>query len=804
MQLQYDRKLTIATANNRMAKKWTNQQLYWSELVEKLHKPVWGTETLAEYLKLSKGKQDDLKDVGGFVGGILKDGQRKASAVLGRDIITLDMDNIPANTTSEVLKRIAALNCGYAVYSTRKHEPKKPRLRILFPMNRTVSVDEYEPIARKLAEHIGIEMCDPSTFQVSRLMYWPSCCSDGLYIFTYGDKPFLDPDWILAQYEDWKDISSWPQIPGEHQPMQKNASKQGDPTEKDGVVGAFCRIYDIYSVMDKFLPGVYVPTRFADRYTYTGGSTVGGAIVYDHGKFIYSHHATDPAGGRLCNAFDLVRLHKFGDLDNDTKPDTPTNRLPSYIEMCKLASEDPEVSSLLKRERYEKATEEFGNVHLDTKDNWWNLLQVSTATNAPLRNTHNVSVLLEHDPRLKGRIRKNIFTGFIEGVAPLPWGKRENQEGTFKWSDEDDAGLRIYVEKILGFRTREIIEDAVKNHAIKHGYNPVEDYLDSLEWDGVKRLDTLYIDYLGAQDNAYIRAVTRKAFVAGVARIKNPGCKFDTMTILTGSPGIGKSTLIRKMAGPWFNDSIKTFEGKEASEMLRGSWIIEIGELEAFNRSETERIKQFLSQQDDIYRPAYGRNVEYFPRMCIFFGTSNNYEYLKDLTGNRRFWPVDCHKELQKKDPKTDDLSQEIIDQIWAEAYVRWQCGETLYLPYELEKLAEEEQESHRRRSPREGLIIDFLNQKVPKDWKDWPLERRRMFWTGGYNKNDLELVERERVCALEIWCELFNGDFKGMRYADAQEINGIIAKLPSWRKQKNGARHGYCGYQRGFDRVKD
>lgn len=314
--LQYDRSITISAGASRRATVWQAQTLLISELWDKLKVPARGTETLAEYMSLKKAQQDDLKDIGGFVGGTLNGPRRKANNVAGRDIIILDLDNIPAGHKDNVLRIVEALGCGYCIYSTRKHQPAAPRLRVLFPLDRTVTADEYEPIARKAAEYIGLEYADPTTFEPSRLMYWPSCCRDSEYVYVVGDKPFLSADGLLAQYADWHDMTLWPALPGQAQ-FTKLAVKQGDPEGKNGVVGAFCRTYDIQRAMDELLPGIYEPVdNSPGRYTYLGGSTTGGAVLYDDGKFLYSHHATDPCGGRLVNAFDLVRLHKYGDLDD--------------------------------------------------------------------------------------------------------------------------------------------------------------------------------------------------------------------------------------------------------------------------------------------------------------------------------------------------------------------------------------------------------------------------------------------------------------------------------------------------------
>jgi putative DNA primase/helicase len=439
-----DRQITISAAGSRKAIFWPAQSLYWSELLERLKTPARGTETLAEYLRYPKNKQDELKDVGGFVAGTLKDNRRKASNVLTRDVITLDLDNIQPGGTQDTLRRLEGLGCAYAVYSTRKHEEAKPRLRVLLPLNRTAAADEYEPLARKLAQIIGIELCDPTTFEASRLMYWPSCCIDSTYVYTCGDKPFLDADGMLLMYNDWRNVAEWPQVPGVQQAQVKIASKQGNPIEKTGVVGAFCRIHDVYRAIETFLPGVYTPCEDGSgRFTYTGGSTTGGAIIYDNGNFLYSHHATDPAGGKLCNAFDLVRLHKFSDLDADAKTDTPISKLPSFIAMCELAVKDIYVAAAINQERYEKATQAFADPPEDTA-NWISKLQISPTTGVPARTTDNILIILENDPLIKGKIAFDEFANRALVLGTLPWNRREGQRF---WIDNDDRGIRWYLEK---------------------------------------------------------------------------------------------------------------------------------------------------------------------------------------------------------------------------------------------------------------------------------------------------------------------------------------------------------------------
>ncbi len=797
MLLQYDRQLQISAAGSRKATSWPVQQIWWSEFLDRLQVPVRGSESLLAYLRYPKSRQDDLKDVGGFVGGVI-DGQRKAANIKGRDLLTLDLDQIPAGETDNILCRLEGLGCSYAVYSTRKHEPAKPRLRVLVPLSRTVTPDEYEPIARKLAELIGIELCDPTTFQASRLMYWPSCCSDSAYVFQYGDKPLLSADGMLDFYGNWRDVSQWPQVPGV-QPVQKLAEKQEDPAEKSGLIGAFCRIYDVYAAMDQLIPGEYEPCDSTGRYTYAGGSTTGGAIVYGDGKFLYSHHATDPSGGKLCNAFDLVRLHKFAELDEEAAAGTPTGRLPSYTAMKEMAQKDPQVAELLKQEKYESAVSDFqqDNGAVSAEDlQWVKKLKMNQSGSAYEKSANNILIILRNDPLLKGRFAYDEFASRPLVLGALPWDSREERR---LHTDEDDAGIRWYLETMYEITGKEKIYDALSLVAREQQINDVKDYLLSLSWDGIRRVDTVLSDYLGAEDTTYCRAVARKSLVAAVARVMNPGVKYDYMPILTGPQGIGKSTFFRILGKGWYSDSLASFEGKDAAEMIQGTWINELGELNGMSKAETSAVKQFLSKTDDIYREAYGRKTSRFPRKCVFFGTTNDMEFLRDHTGNRRFWPVDVGLLTPVKNVFRDLPGE--VDQIWAECLTYYRLGEPLFLPKDVENMAQEAQDCHREANVKEGLILDFLERKLPEDWAYRSLEQRRMYWSGEFERTP-GTIPRDRICAAEIWCECFCSDIHRMKKSDAREINSILESFPDWERLKSPGRFGPYGMQRGHKRC--
>lgn len=800
-----NRKLMVSIGGSRKATHWPKSSILWSEFVDRLKTPVRSSETIETYFAMGKAKQAELKDVGGFVGGTFKNDRRKAAYVEGRDLVTLDLDNIPAGGTGDILRRVGSLGCAAAVYSTRKHTGYAPRLRVIIPLDITAAPDEYEPAARKLASLIGMQFCDPTTFDVSRLMYWPSCCTDGEYIFKVYDNPFCSLRGLLAMYGDWADVTQWPQVPGADAIERRRLAKQEDPTVKRGVIGAFCRTYSITQAMDKFIPGMYEATDTPGRYTYTGGTTQGGAIVYDGDMFLYSHHATDPCSGLLVNAFDLIRLHKFGDQDKDAKAGTPVNKLPSFMAMSRLALDDRQVSDRMSEEKFTQAQEAFKSASgtsessdNDMYDLSWLIRLTKDANNRYEKTINNAVIVLENDPLLKGKIVTDEFASCGMTLGKLPWDNRDEKR---RWKDVDDAGFYRYMETFYGLTGREKLDNALMIVSAQNRINDVKRYLQGVQWDGVKRLDTLLSDYLGAEDTPYTRAVIRKSLCAAVARAVSGGVKYDYMPIFVGPQGIGKSTFLSILGKEWFSDSLTTFEGKEAAELIQGTWINEVGELTAFTKQETQVIKQFLSKTDDIYRAAYGRRTERYPRRCVFFGTSNDTEFLKDATGNRRFWPVDVGVHLPKKSV-WEQLPGE-VDQIWAEAYVYWQFGEKLFLSKDIEVLAEAAQDAHKEFSGKEGIIVDFLEKEIPDNWESMSLMDRRTFLNGNLRMPEgKKLVKREKTCAAEVWAECFGGDPRYMNKRDSREINSILTGIKGWQKTRTPRKYRLYGSQRGFERV--
>lgn len=768
--------MKIAYGNSRMDKKWKNTDISWEDFCSRVKNTQRTTETVEEYRKMRKGGQDSIKDVGGFVGGHLKDGRRKKGNVLSRSILTLDMD-YGTSTIWEEISTFFPYQC--CIYSTHKHTPENPRLRLIIPLFRDVGEEEYAAVSRMVAKEIGIDLFDDTTYEPERLMYWPSTSRNGIFVYEEKDGSLLDPDVFLNKYDDWRDTSTWPVSSRQSEILERSLKEQADPLSKEGVIGTFCRTYSVSSAIDRFLKDIYEPSAMIGRYDYIPADSSAGVILYDD-KFAYSHHATDPASGRLLNAFDLVRIHKFGHLDDRATESTSPSKLPSFINMCEFAIQDDEVKAQFTKERMEQATIDF------TEDNWQTVLELNKQ--GKIKDTlDNIVLIIRNDSELES-IAFNKHRDGIDARDGLPW---EQMKGG--WNDSDNAALKVYLSNKYGIYSPTKTKDAILAVAAERSYHPIKEYLDHLpEWDGTDRVETLLIDYFNATDNSYTRAVTRKMMVAAVARIVHPGTKFDSVLILNGPQGIGKSTFFAKLAGDWFSDSLTLTDMKDKAgpEKLQGYWILELGELAGMRKTDVEVVKSFISRSDDKYRASYGVNVESHPRQCIIVGSTNAESgFLRDITGNRRFWPVRISGDGKRK---AWQMSVYDVEQIWAETLVLYGKGEKLYLEGSDVELATNEQADAMESDEREGLVRTYLDTLLPDDWNDLSLYERRNYLNGSEfgGESRVGTVERTLVCNMEIWCECFGRDASAMKPADSYAIAGIMKKINGWNKyqgNKNG-----------------
>lgn len=790
-----DTNIIIATGRNRSARSWKSQKMTWSALANKLSTPTVTNETAAEYVKMPKDEKGRRKDVGGFVGGYIpNNGRRIRGEVKERYLITLDADSPSEDFISNLDLELGDME--YVLYSTHSHTPGNPRYRIIIPTDRVMTPDEYQAVSRRIADDIGIESFDSSTHQAERLMYWPSCPKDVAYVYQHNEGNLISVDTYLSTYRDWRDTSLWPTSSKESQIRLDAAKKQGNPLEKKGLLGAFCRSYSITEAIHKFLPNVYAPTQHEDRYTYTEGSSVAGLVIYDNDTFAYSNHATDPISGKLVNAFDLVRIHLFGAEDADADPRTKVTDLPSYKAMLDFVNKDGAAPVLLDKERM--ADMGFEDITDEEEDFLEKLKRDRRGT--PESDVFNCLIVLKYDPALKGKIRLDEFAHRLVVIDDLPW---RGKDETPYWTDTDDACLRNYFATKYLIKGKGIIDDALQEVTQANKFHPVREYLTGLTWDGECRVDTLFIDYIGAEDTDYIRAVTRKWMCGAVARVMAPGIKFDTAIVLYGSQGLGKSLILERLGRKWFNNSLVDIKTKDALEQIQGSWINELAELAPTYKNDNEIVKAFISRTSDRFRSPYGRRTEEYPRQCVFAGSTNNLMFLKDRTGNRRFWPITGDKDCKTKNAW--DITHDDIDQLWAEAYYYWSNGESLVLEGDLEEEALRIQLSHTEGGELVGLIEEYLEMLLPEDWESLDIFDRRDYIRNYGDDDHSGSVRRERVCALEIWCEVMEGDRKNLQNAKAREITDILQAMRGWNPYTKGtgkARFGRLyGPQRAFVR---
>lgn len=734
-------KYNIMIANSRLETKLHKIAMDEEEVRKRLANPIRTAESQAEYLQMPRQKQADIKDVGGFVAGTSADGSRKADQMISRCMIVYDIDKCTPDKFLEIRKQKQYKRY---LYTTHKHTPDHPRFRLLYPLIKEVSAEAYVPVAIKLAQQLSIlDLIDPVSLRPAQFMYFPSASRDGEYIYEEVDGAVVDADKLLACYTDWHNAAEWSQL----LPVQMFAPKgkqAQDPCSKGGVIGAFCAAHSIDDAIRLFIPDIYRPSTIPGRYDYTRAESHAGLIVYD-GKYAYSHHASDPACcGSLLNAFDLIRVHKFGALDVACAEGTPTAKRPSYKAMLEFAVKDPPTKQILLAQNMKSAPQ-------------------------------NNQAGGQSSAQTKGK-------------------------GGADW-----ANLRNYFAKKYEITSVQMIRDAVLGtYSSERAYHPIRDYLESLSWDGTARIDSLLENYLGAENSEYTKQTIAITLIAAVARIYKPGYLFQTVLVLSGPQGIGKSTFFAKLFSPYYSDSLSLFDlrDKTGPEKLSGLWGIELSELSGLRKMDVETIKSFVSRSDDQYRRAYGTVVESHPRSCVIVATTNNANFLRDSTGNRRFLVVPVYGGTQKH---PWDLTQNDVDQIWAEAVVRYNRGDSTILTETASQVARELQTVAMEEDAREGLVDNYLSILLPADWDKRSAEKRLMYYQNINGvMQEKGTVQRDRVSCLEIWVECLGKPRSDIRKNDSAELITILTKL-GWHRvnSKTGKTNRGCyGPQITYERT--
>lgn len=790
IQLEHDFDVDIATAHSRLTKVWRNRKWRWSDIVNRCAETRRTSETVGEYARMSRDEQSSVKDVGGFVGGYLAGGARKTTSVLYRSLVTLDIDYGRPEVWDDFTLNFG---CAAMVYSTHKHTEENPRLRLVIPADRQMTPREYEPVCRYWTSQLGIEQFDHTTYQLARLFYWPSTSRDGVFFFDCQDGEPFSVDEILATYSNPMDASEWPMSSREGEVITRELRKAGDPTEKPGLIGAFCRAYTIEDAIEKFLPDVYERTATEGRYTYRGGTVAGGCVTYE-GKYAYLHNETDPASMKLCNAFDLVRIHKFGLLDEGSRV-TDITRLPSYARMQEFAAADHDVRVLLTNERMASARSDFDGIDAETdgsaeeSDDWKKDLDYDKKGNIKAT-PKSLRAIMLNDPALKA-VRYDLFSQ--RDVITV---KNSPFTGTHAPDEVDDTSLSRmcgYLSEMYGVElsVNALTDKMLRPTAPERSYHAVRDFITLVKWDGVPRVDTMLIDYMGARDTPLNRAISRKWMAAAAGRgfdidpITGEGIKFDSMLTLQGPQGCGKSTFIEILAGAFRGSISLSDPKKEQYEQMQRAWIVEVPELKGLRMAEMSAVKDLISSRSDNFRAAYARTLTKNPRHCVLIASTNDEYFLKDITGNRRFWVVEV---TGNGGPRV--WAKRLIEeapQLRAEAYEIYKAGEPLMLDADMERqmCAYVEGFNELMGDPLRDYLDEWLSIPLPVDWARYEPSRRKAYFRDYDPLTPGGSVVRERVAICEIVTEC---PFPGLSKYSPQRVGAILKSL-GWEKSERRER---------------
>jgi putative DNA primase/helicase len=772
--------LAVATAPKKDSIKWKNEVVTWSDI------------------KGWMGAPANKKEAGNYVLGRLEsDGRRNNRTVVARSALTLDVDN-PDGDFVYKMQSLTFLHIWHTTYSST---PENPRYRLIIPLDREISPAEYEAAARGVMDQMGMECFDPGSIEYARYMFMPSSQKPSWFEWEEG------PGNGIASAEEL--IALAPESLAGLPPIRPSRWKQS-PFEMAGMVGEFNRAYED---LDELIEVYDLPYDKAGDKRWTLRGAIGSAAGVGEvaAGLWYSHHGGDPAHGEAQTAFDLVRIHLFGELDEGVKSTTPVNRKPSHVRMTEVASKDNKViASMLSslEEDFGKPdpppTAPTGQVDStdpdedpeeddeDAPDDWRVKLAFNRAGSV-VDSLHNWDLIIHNDQDFQCIVR-NEMTNSIEIDRDLSW--RAYRSNARSWVETDLQHLKNKIERRYRLKaSKERVDEMVTLAAFDRKIDPVVDYLKGLDgrWDGRARVEECLP---GVKATTFTRLVARKSMVAAVARAMQPGVKWDHSLILFGDEGLGKSYWVDKMSRGW-TANLGDIRNKDTLITMDRTWIVMSDEGHSLKKADADAQKEFLTRTVDIYRAPYDRQVAEHPRRCVIWGSTNDDVFLRRQQGNRRFLIVHCTERVD-----FDMLTPDYVDQVWAEAYALWQKGERLYLDDTESSAAIEAREPFTEDDSLAGRIEDFLNMPVPEDWSTLGRALRTQHYRDYQDGLAPETEFRPKLtCPVQIWYELL-GEMRNPQLADLRLIRESMKNVPGWRRLDKPIWFPGYGTQRSYERF--
>lgn len=751
----------VALAPRKDSRQWSQDTITWDTLVDWVQQPA------------------DHKECGNYLLGTLRGGRRTKNAIVSRSAVQLDADRADGTLFTDVQN----LPYRALVHTTFNSAPDSLRLRIIIPLDREVTPDEYTHIAHVLMNEMGADKFDPGSTQPERYMFRPAAQNRDWYRHAVVTGPEAAADQLLASFST--DLSTVPA------PRPSRTKK--DPQELPGVVGAFNRAYTIDEAIEAFsIPYTKVA---AGRWQLEGARAEAGLHEVTP-ELVFSHHAGDPAYGMTCSAFDLVRVHLYGILDEQVPDDTPVHKLPSHEAALEALGRDTKVLEQLVGEFSDEPDDPTPPSGPDDPDDpapntWLMDLRRNARSGKVNDEVHNWDLIGENDPVLRSLWWDELDMS-VKADRDLPWRSLEKGE---VFTGTDRANLRMHIERAYGVRPpRELLDDLVNTRAQRRSRNPVVEYLDTLQWDGTPRLEECLP---GVVPTEYTRTVARKALVAAVARMYDPGCKWDHTLIIYGAEGRGKTFWIDRMSRG-YTTSLGDIHNKDTLLTMQRSWIVTSDEGFSMRKADADSLKEFLTRTTDTFRLPYEREVMAYPRHCVIWGTTNDPTFLRRQEGNRRYLIVHAEEKLDFA-----RMTDHYVDQVWAEAVHLYHAGEPLFLNESESMVAAQARERYVEEDTLTGVIEEWLDTPVPDNWEDMTPDQRREWRVSadeGFGPAGTQQIQR--TCSTQIWVECLGRRLGEHRRADLLEITKSLRALPGWRPLDKRQRLPHYGPQLVFERV--